>query len=139
MPDELDSLHPDYDGAKGRYYLSSIFGAGFCHEMMADFDLPQCHDETEKPRAGLLRAVFCRLGRERRLHRVPKLPVPSLAARCMARGFAIERQSELFPPEIQALQAYLSMMTFNRWQTALPSESSVMLAETLCPTAKSED
>ncbi len=47
MPDEeeLDSLDPGYDGAKGRYYLRSIFGSEFCHEMMADFDLPTCHDE----------------------------------------------------------------------------------------------
>ncbi len=47
MFDEIDSLHPDYDGSKGRFYLSSIFGAGFCHDMMADFDLPECHDEID--------------------------------------------------------------------------------------------
>ena len=47
MFDELDSLDPDYDGAKGRHYLHSIFGAGFCHEMMADFDLPTCHEEID--------------------------------------------------------------------------------------------
>ena len=47
MFDELDSLDAEYDGAKGRHYLRSIFGAGFCHEMMADFDLPECHDEID--------------------------------------------------------------------------------------------
>ncbi|HEX8463652.1 MAG TPA: hypothetical protein VF627_03455, partial [Abditibacterium sp.] len=49
MPDEdeLDSLDPEYDGSKGRYYLRSIFGPEFCHEDMADFDLPLCHDEID--------------------------------------------------------------------------------------------
>ena len=47
MPDEFDSLDADYDGAQGRYYLRSIFGADFCHEMMADFDLPTCHGDID--------------------------------------------------------------------------------------------
>lgn len=59
--DELDSLDPGYDGAKGRYYLRSIFGAEFCHEMMADFDLPTCHDEIpwDDPKSRARWMHFC--------------------------------------------------------------------------------